>query len=313
MNDTPVIDTSSNEIWRDADNYEDWETSRPLLFRDDMRATFFRWFGVRPSDCILDGGCATGVLTRFIAKGLSTGTITGFDISQNFVEYGNRKIAQLGLSDKAKIVREDGFSLSFADNTFDAVVNHAYLGVLSDNIAGLRELIRVCKIGGRVSASVSGRGFPSIHWVGDSPFENESQLNELTDKFEEAYQKIVTGTTLKQDTYWNVYRFPRMFAKCGLKNISIYPYASGFSYNDSYWSEEFKEYRIKSGIGREIEIFEKQRENPNYTEFGFLQKDFDELIELHRKKQSYLLACIENIDCWEWEAKLHFIVSGTKA
>lgn len=312
MKDKNIVDVSSNAMWKDAKNYEDWETSRPLLFRDDMRDTFFHWFRIKSTDNVLDGGCATGVLTRFIAKGLTTGTITGFDISQNFVDYGNKKILELDLSDKAKIVQEDGFALSFNDNTFDVVVNHTYLGVLSDNVAGLKELIRVCKVGGHVSASVSARSFPAIHWAGDSPFKGEVRLNELIDKNEQAYRKIITQTSLKQDTYWNVMRFPRMFAKYGLTNITIHPYASGFSYNDSYWSDDFKEYRIKTDIEREVEILEEQRKNPQFTEYGFTDKNFNELIALYRQKQEYLLSSLANDDCWEWDAKLHYIVTGTK-
>lgn len=307
------IDTSSNAIWIGADNYEDWETSRPLLFREDMRDTFFRWFRIRPCDHVLDGGCATGVLTRFIAGGLTSGTVTGFDISPHFVDYGNHQIAQEGLSAKARIVREDGYALSFADGAFDVVVNHAYLGVLSDNAAGLRELIRVCKPGGHVSVSVSGRSFPDIHWAGDSPFEGEARLKELIAQNERAYQKITTSNVLKQDAYWHVYRFPRMLARHGLQDITIHPYASGFSYNDSYWSDAFKKYRIESGIGREIEILKKQREDSQYEEQDFSKRDFDELIGLYRQKQAYLLASMTDNDCWEWEAKLHYIVTGTKA
>jgi Methylase involved in ubiquinone/menaquinone biosynthesis len=306
------MDNSSNDIWANADNYDDWETSRPLLFRDDMRETFFKWFRIKPFDKVLDGGCATGVLTRFIAKGLNSGTITGFDISQNFVEYGNNKIKAEGLTGKAKIVCEDGLNLSFDDNSFDVVVNHCYLGVLSDNVAGLRGLIRVCKVGGHVSASVSARSFPYINWDGDCPFKGESRLNELIEMQEQAYRKVTTAAVLKQDSYWNSMRFPRMFAKCGLKNITIHPYASGFAYNDSYWSDEFKKYRIRSGIGREIEILEQQRINPKYAGNGFSQKDFDELISLYKQKQEHLLANMDNDDSWDWEAKLHYIVVGTK-
>jgi ubiquinone/menaquinone biosynthesis C-methylase UbiE len=307
-----AVDTSSNEIWIDADCYEDFETTRPLLFRDDMRETFFRWFRIKPTDRVLDGGCATGVLTRFIAKGLTAGSVTGFDISRNFVDYGNKKIAREGLSGKAEIVREDGFALSFADGMFDAVVNHAYLGVLSDNEAGLAELIRVCKVGGRVSVSVSARSFPGIHWAGDSPFPGEARLEELTQKHELAYRSVATPVALKQDAYWNVYRFPRMFAKNGLKDITIHPYASGFSYNDSYWSDDFKQYRIRSGIGREIEILREQLVDPQYANQGFSRDDFMELMDLYMRKQEYLLASMKNDDCWEWEAKLHYIVTGEK-
>lgn len=307
------MDKSSNEIWINANNYDDWELSRPLLFRDDMREMFFKWFRIKPSDQVLDGGCGTGVLTRFIAKGLGSGTITGFDISQNFVEYGNNKIAEEGLAAKAHIIQDDGFNLSFADNTFDVVVNHAYLGVLSDNVAGLKELIRVCKHGGNVSASVSARNFPKIRWEGDCPFENNDKLNELIDKQEKVYQKITSYTVLKQDSYWNVMRFPKMFATYGLTNITIHPYASGFSYNDSYWSDEFKKFMIDKEIGREIEILEQQRSNILYSENGFSDEDFKELIDLYKLKQKHLVSSIGNNESWDWNVSMHYIVTGTKA
>jgi len=273
---------------------------------------FFQWFRIKPTDKVLDGGCATGVLTRFIAKGLTTGHVTGFDISKNFVEYGSRKIVVEGLSEKSDIVNEDGFSLSFADNTFDTVINHAYLGVLSDNATGLKELIRVCKIGGNVSVSVSARDFPSIDWEGDSPFKDETRLRELINKNEQVYRKINTSKVLKQDSYWNVMRFPRMLAKHGLSDITIHPYASGFSYNDDYWTDEFKEYKIKSGIGREIEILQEQQKNSLYFENGFTLQDFNELITLYRQKQNHLIKNIHNNESWSWEANLHYIVTGTK-
>ena len=81
-------------------------------------------------------------------------------------------------------------------------------------------MIRVCKQGGNVSASVSGRTFPKIIWDGDCPFEHKEKLNEFIDKQEKIYQKITTFSVLKQDSYWNVMRFPKMFTVCGLKNIT---------------------------------------------------------------------------------------------
>jgi len=81
-----------------------------------------------------------------------------------------------------------------------------------------------------VSASVSARHFPKINWDGDCPFKDNGRLNELIEKQEKVYQKITTALVLKQDSYWHGMRFPKMFAMCGLINISIHPYASGFSY-----------------------------------------------------------------------------------
>jgi len=303
------MDNSSNSIWLKANNYDDWELSRPELFRKEKRDLFFDYFRMSKSDCVLDGGCATGVLTRFIAGGLTEGNITGFDISSDFVEYGNNRIVEEGLNDKAKIVQEDGFALSFEDNKFDTIISHNYLGVLSDPEAGLRELIRVCKYGGNISISASTRNQQT--WKGDYPIEGIEKLDELIKRHEEAYRKSIVPT-FKQSTYWNLNRYPKLFAECGLKNITINPVASGFAYNDKYWDKDFIYRKIMVEIGREIELYEEQMDNADFYKNGFSKEDFESLIELLRRKQDYLLNNIDVDQSWEWTASLHFIITGTK-
>ena len=107
-------------------------------------------------------------------------------------------------------------------------------------------------------------------------------------------------------------RFPRLFAVCGLKNITIHPYASGFSYSDSYWPDDFKKYLITKGIGREIGILEQQRKNPLFAEYGFGEEEFDELINLYKQKQAYLMNNIGNNNNLDLSANMHYIVAGTK-
>jgi len=296
------MNTSSNEIWINADNYDDFEMHRPILFRDDMRETFLKWFRIKPEHKVLDGGCGPGVLTRFIAKGLDTGKVTGFDISKNFADYGNKKIAEQNLSGKAEIVVEDGFNLSFADNVFDVIVNHQYIGVLSDPVAGLKELIRVCKIGGTVS--VSGGSGVSGH-DSDCAFEGNARLKELRGKYDEAYKKFYTPTELKQSEYWHNMRYPKLLAECGLKNITVHAYSSAFSYSDSYWTDEFKILHIKRGTEREIEMIEA-----NCEKFDFEYRD--ELIKLYNAKQEYLLNILHDNKDWEWNTRSNYIVAGTK-
>jgi ubiquinone/menaquinone biosynthesis C-methylase UbiE len=304
------MNTSSNEIWIDCTNYDDFESTRPVLFRDDMREIFFKWFRIKPDHQVLDGGCGPGVLTRFIAKGLDTGKVKGFDISPNFVNYGNKKIAKENLSDKAEIVLDDGFNLSFADNTFDTIVNHQYIGVLSDPVAGLKELIRVCKPGGTVTVSATGGG--GFNFDDDCAFENNTRLKELNEKYNQAHRKVYTTSELKQSEYWHSRRYPRMFAECGLKNITTHAYASTFSYSDSYWSDEFKIYKIKTGIGRDIECIIENKKDSRFQEYGFSNEEFDELIKLNREKQEYLLNNLNNNQDWELWAAGNYIIAGTK-
>jgi ubiquinone/menaquinone biosynthesis C-methylase UbiE len=308
-----MSNAASNEMWVNADNYDDFETTRPVLFRDDMREIFFKWFRIKPEYKVLDGGCGPGVLTRFIAKGLNTGKITGFDISKNFADYGNKKIAEENLAGKAQIVVEDGYNLSFAGNSFDTVVNHTYIGVLSDIIAGLKELIRVCKTGGTVSASCSSNRFTQFGSDSDCSFPGGKSLSELHAKYYEAYAKVFTQTELKQDTGWKSEDYPKLFVKCGLTNISMHPYASGFSYSDSYWSDEFKINKIKLGIGREIICLETLKGDSRFQEHGFTKQEFDGLIKLYKDKQDYLLNNLDDNQEWNWRAGTHYIVSGTKA
>ena len=313
-----MADTSSNSIWVDADCYDGFEMSRPQLFREETRDLFFNYFRINPTDNVLDAGCGPGVLTRFIAKGLTDGMVTGFDISKNFVEYGNEKIKEVNLSHKAKIVLDDGFALSFPDNSFDAVVSHNYLGVLSDPVAGLYELIRVCKPGGNISISFgtsvsTGIGVGGGHfWAGEYPLEGMERLSELTDKYNQVYRKVVTTSSLKQSHEWPSGRYPKLFSKCGLTNISIMPVGSAFAYDDNYWSDEYRVKKITLDINDEIRIIIENNQDPKFSEKGFTNTDCEELVELLRRKQNYLLENYPADDSWEWSAGLNCIVTGTK-
>ncbi|MCL1788052.1 MAG: class I SAM-dependent methyltransferase [Defluviitaleaceae bacterium] len=314
-----MADTSSNSIWVDANCYDGFELSRPQLFREETRDLFLKYFRIRPGHHVLDGGCGTGVLTRFIAKGLDSGTVTGFDISKHFVEYGNNKIREENLSHQAKIVLDDGFALSFPDNSFDAVVNHNYLSVLSDPVTGLRELIRVCKPGGSISvstgasASTGTGGMGGKHyWEGEYPLEGMARLKELAVKYNQVHAKTMTTSLLKQSHEWPSGRYPKLFSVCGLTDISIMPVGAAFAYNDNYWSDAYRTQKITLDMNDEIRMIVENSKDPKFLEYGFSESDGIELVELLRKKQKYLLENYRTDDSWEWSAGLTCIITGTK-
>jgi len=314
----------SNEIWKNESNYNNWEL-RKHRFMDEMRPIFFQYLGIAPNSSVLDSGCGTGVLTRYIAHGLkigcigeqlaqpttSPGKIIGFDISKNLIDYGNIRVTDENLSDVCKLIEADGFNLPFEENTFDAVTNYTYLGVLSDPVAGLKEMIRVCKSGGTVSAIFPGK---RVSWKGEYPSDFSNRLNELYEKQEEIYQKYILNPSAMyfQSSEWPSSRYPKMFDMCGLKSVHIYSVASAFSYSDCRWPIDYRKYQINTGISDDIRIITHRSQITGFEKYGFTKKDFAELIELLNEKQKYLLDNIETDRSFELDAGHQIIVTGTK-
>lgn len=74
--------------------------------------------------------------------------IIGADISEGMMEIGRQKVEQMGLQEKISFMKEDCCALSFADNTFDAVMASFGIRNFQDLEQGLREMQRVLKPGG---------------------------------------------------------------------------------------------------------------------------------------------------------------------
>lgn len=74
--------------------------------------------------------------------------IIGADISEGMMAIGKQKVFKEGLQDKITFAKEDCTNLSFADNTFDAVMASFGIRNFQDLEKGLAEMLRVLKPGG---------------------------------------------------------------------------------------------------------------------------------------------------------------------
>ena len=70
---------------------------------------------------MMDVATGTGDFAILAAQLLQPNQLIGTDISEGMMNVARSKVNQVGLSDKVSFAREDCTSLSFEDNTFDAV------------------------------------------------------------------------------------------------------------------------------------------------------------------------------------------------
>jgi demethylmenaquinone methyltransferase/2-methoxy-6-polyprenyl-1,4-benzoquinol methylase len=99
---------------------------------------------VRPGDRVLDAACGTGDLA-IAGLRAGAGKVTGLDFSERMLERARRKDARI------EWVQGDLLALPFADGTFDAATVGFGVRNVADLEAGLRELRRVLKPGGRLA------------------------------------------------------------------------------------------------------------------------------------------------------------------
>ena len=98
---------------------------------------------VRPGDRVLDAACGTGDLA--LADRKAGGEVTGLDFSEQMLERARRKSSQI------EWIQGDVLALPFGDAAFDAATIGFGIRNVDDLDAGLRELARVLRPGGRLA------------------------------------------------------------------------------------------------------------------------------------------------------------------
>ncbi|KAJ6111429.1 hypothetical protein N7523_007490 [Penicillium sp. IBT 18751x] len=109
---------------------------------------------IAPTMKILDIGCGPGSITIDFAKHVPQGHVVGLEYVSDPLPAARALAHEQGLSN-IEFMEGNIHSLPFPDETFDIVHVHQVLQHISDPVRGLREMRRVVKKGGIVSARES--------------------------------------------------------------------------------------------------------------------------------------------------------------
>ncbi|HZJ62928.1 MAG TPA: class I SAM-dependent methyltransferase [Kofleriaceae bacterium] len=112
---------------------------------------------LQPGDFVLDLASGTGADAFTAAPFIGdTGKIIGIDIAENMVATANQKAKARGVAN-CEFQVMDGEELTFKSGMFDVAVSKWGLMYFPDCHKALKEVLRVLKPGGRLSALVLGR------------------------------------------------------------------------------------------------------------------------------------------------------------
>ena len=125
-----------------------------------------------PSARLLDIGCGPGTITADLAALVPGGEVVAIDLAPGILEDARAEAGRRGLLNISFEVG-DVYRLAFADDSFDVIHAHQVLQHLSDPVAALAEMRRVCRPGGVVAARDGDYG--GMFWYPAEPCLGEWQ------------------------------------------------------------------------------------------------------------------------------------------
>jgi ubiquinone/menaquinone biosynthesis C-methylase UbiE len=111
---------------------------------------FVRFAGLRSGDQVLDVGSGTGAVTAAVAAVSPSSRIVGIDPAAAFVAYAHARHA----GDLIRFEVGDAQQLPFADRSFTRALSLLNLNFIPDPAKAVREMSRVTRPGGTVTAAV---------------------------------------------------------------------------------------------------------------------------------------------------------------
>ncbi|MEL6150849.1 MAG: methyltransferase domain-containing protein [Chloroflexota bacterium] len=118
--------------------------------------TVFEWVNPQEDDLILDFPCGRGFYLNMF-RYASKAKLVGADLDWDVLEKARHNVGHMP---DVTLQYANIYRMPYPDNTFDAVILSEVLEHLDDDVAGLREALRVLKPGGVVAITVPNANYP---------------------------------------------------------------------------------------------------------------------------------------------------------
>lgn len=198
-----------------------------------LASRFVAWLCPRPGQRWLDVGCGTGALTTAILKQAAPSALWGVDAEPEYIHqarYGNR-------DDCCRFLVGQAHTLPEEIENVDLTVSGLVLNLISEPAAGLAEMIRVTRPGGRIAAYVwdFARGMQFVRYFWDAAI-----------ALDRAAEPLDQG---RRYPLCHPDRLRALFVNAGLTSVSLgsLEIPTPFQDFDDYWGP------IENGHGRASE------------------------------------------------------------
>jgi ubiquinone/menaquinone biosynthesis C-methylase UbiE len=118
--------------------------------------TIFEWVAPQEDSVILDMPCGRGFYLNMF-RYVSNAKLIGADLDEEVI---HKAAANVGHLKDVTLIRANIYDLPFPDATFDAVILSEVLEHIDDDVAGLKEALRVLKPGGVAAITVPHANYP---------------------------------------------------------------------------------------------------------------------------------------------------------
>ena len=206
---------------------------------------------LRPGLDLLDVGCGPGTITVDLAARVTPGRVLGVDLSPDPLDEARANAAGAGA--EVTFAAGDVYALDLPDDSFDVVHAHQVLQHLTDPVAALREMARVCRPGGVIA--VRDVDYAATTWF---------PLDAGLDRWLELYERVARRNDAEPDAGRRLLSWAHA---AGLRDVTAtagtYCYASaeerqwwGRSWAGRATSSAFAEQAVGYGLATPDELAE---------------------------------------------------------